>query len=603
MTLQFIHLVLLSAALSLCAACGKVDSRSSSGKVLRMSSGGKINTLDPALAADLVSQHMTANFYDTLLQYDYIARPYKLVPSMLADMPVPADNFTKFKFRLRDDVYFLPDPCFRNTDKNSRRVTSSDVVFSFMRIADSRLYSPGFWLFRDKIKGLDEFREKSAASPPDDFKIYDSIPSGFEIVDDKNFTISLTRPDPRFMYALAMPYASIVSRAAVEYYGEKIAEHPVGSGPFKMAEFLRDYKIAMERNPEFRPEYLRTAENEADRARPLPLLDRIECFIVNQPISAWLLFLQGEMDISALSKDNFDAVVGDDMKLIPALAARGIILVSAPEFQINYIGFCFSDSRLASNENLRKALSLAYDTGKRLKLMNNRIVPANGPLPPGSSGYFPDILNPYAQYNPSLASEYLKKAGFPDGIDPHTGKPLSLSFDQMGNSSQHRQIAELMVDDMKKIGVEIKPALNNKPRFLQKAQKGQLQLFRLSWVGDYPDGENFFQLFYSKNIGASNRAFFKDETYDRMYEEIITMGDSPQRDLKYKEMSLYLIEKCPWIFESYPISFTLIHSWVGNYLPHDFAFAGWKYLSVDNARKKKVVRAFKPIEMQDLRKQ
>jgi ABC-type transport system substrate-binding protein len=567
-------------------------------KTMYISSGGKLKTLDPALASEFASQHMVANFYDTLLQYDYAARPYKLIPSMLAKMPEVSKNQLDYKFTLRDDLFFTDDPCFK--DGKGRKINSNDVIFSLLRIADARLHSPGFWTIRGKIKGLDKFREKTLKNSPYDFNSYQC--EGFEVIDDKTFTIHLKSPYPRLLYVLAMPYACVVPREAIEKYRENFNEHPVGSGPFTMQEWRRNYQITLNRNPKYRQEFFLEASSEEDREKPLPLLDKVVCYLVEQPLSGWLLFLQGELDISTVSKDNFDAVVGDDLKLVPALKKRGIILMRLPEFQINYVGFSFTDPKLKNNLNLRKAVSLAYNTGLRVKHANNNIIPANGPIPPGVPGYDEDFHNPYSQYDIEKAKEFLKEAGYPNGIDPETGQALELSFDLGKSSSQYRQLAELMVHDMKKIGIKIKPVLNNKSRFFQKMRKGKMQLFKISWVGDYPDAENFLQLFYGPNAGSCNRAFYRDTDFDRMYQEIANMPDSPQRTEKYRKMAIYLTGKCPWIFESYPISYRLMHSWLENYLPHDFAFARWKYLSLNPQKRKTAKKAFQPIEMKDLQK-
>jgi len=252
-------------------------------------------------------------------------------------------------------------------------------------------------------------------------------------------------------------------------------------------------------------------------------------------------------------------------------------------------------------EAVRKAISLAYNVDNIRVHYNNQMIPAEGPIPPGVAGNDSKFKNPYSRYNLELAREYMRKAGYPGGIDPAAGEPLSLTYDQNGNSSAYRQLAELMIKDMAKIGIKIVPQLNNKPRFFQKLRKGKFQLFRLSWIGDYPDAENFLQLFYSKNAGSCNRAFFRDAEFDRMFEEIIPMPDSPERTRKYKKMVKYLSSKCPWIFESFAVSYQLNHDWLQNFIPHDFAFSRWKYLNIDAVKRSRMKKNFKPLSFKELR--
>jgi len=505
--------LLLPVLIIFLGGCGEDLSDTSKPNVLYTTPGGKINTLDPALCADLTSADMVGKLYDTLVEYNYTKRPYRLQPSMLARVPLISDDMKEYRFKLRDDLYFQPDKCFGigvDGKPKRRRVTAKDVEFSFLRIGDARLHSSGYWLIRGKISGIGEFREESSELEDDDFSVYDKGCKGIEVIDDYNFVIHLDKPDPRFLYGLAMPYMSIVPREAVELYKADFAEHPVGSGPFMLDYWERNYKIEFTRNPEFREEYFVDALNKADRTRRLPFLDRVVCYQINEAISSWLLFLQGNLDLSAVDKDSFEAIVTDDLQLIPALRKRGIQMMRIPKFQIHYIGFCFTDPILADNKDLRKAISLAYDVQKRVKIWNNQIFPANGPIPSGVAGHNPEFQNPYSEFDLELAKDYLKKAGYPGGIDSKTGKQLELTFDIGGTASTHRQIAELFVEDMDKIGIKIIPALNNWPRFLQKSSKGEVQLYSVSWIGDYPDAENFLQLFYGPNSGSCNRSYYRN---------------------------------------------------------------------------------------------
>jgi ABC-type transport system substrate-binding protein len=589
---------LLGAALS--TGCGRgASAEAADGRVLRLAATDRVDTLDPVLAADLASSLLVSHVYDTLLQYNYAARPYRLEPSMLARMPEVSPDQKEYRFFLRNDLRFADDPCF--PDGLGRDVTSRDVIFSLQRLADARNLSPGWWLLRGKIVGLDEFRERCAAAAPGDLSVYDTPVPGMVAPDDQTLILRLTRPDPRLNYALAMPYTAVVPREAVAGHGAKFAEHPVGSGPFRLVEWRRDYRLILERNPSYRHETWADATAPADRDRPLPYLDRIELSFVREPLAAWLLFLQGELDYNALDKDNFDAVVAPDRGLVPSLGKRGVRLLQMPEFQVNYIGFSFSDPRLARNLPLRRAIGQAMDIDKRIQHSGYRLTPAHGPIPPGVAGYDPDFRNPWQRHDVAAARAHLAEAGFPGGVDPATGKPLELTFDLANTDATSRQIAELMVEDMRQIGIRIQPMLNHKTRFFQKLRQGQVQLFRLSWVGDYPDGENFLQLFYGPNAGSCNRAGFQDPEYDRMYEAVAILPDSAERTAAYRRTATWLADRSPWIFESIPVSYLLLHEWVDNFLPHDFPYARWKYLDVDPVRREARQQSFSPLSLRELR--
>ncbi len=562
-------------------------------RTLYTSGGSRVKTLDPGQADDLASRNMVAAIYDTLLEYDYAAKPYRLIPSMLAEMPKANKTLDIYTFRLRDDLRFAADRCFDGLPESARRITAGDVLYSILRIADRRNHSPVYWLYRGKIRGIDAFYE---AENPD----YEAGIEGFRIIDDLNFEIRLSKPDPRFLYMLAIPNSGIVSRRAVEFYGDEFARHPVGSGPFRLTLWINDYKLQLDRNPDYRIQYFSEAENPADRTRPLPLADRVVFYLVKQPMSSYLMFLQGRLDLNALDKDNLDLVAGGGERLAPALAARGIKLLRVPEFEVRYVGFNFSDPLLGRNLELRRAISLAYNVQRRVEHTNYQLIPAQGPIPPGVAGFDDTFRNPWCADDPEKAKQHLEKAGFKDGIDPATGEKLHFTFDQTGNNSVYRQLGELTIADLAQIGIEIESVLNNNARFYEKLRQGKLQLFRLSWIGDYPDAENFLQLFYSKNIGGCNRIGFSDPEYDRMFEEILPMPDSPERTEKYKAMVRYLSEQVPWVFEGFPIAYQLNHGWLENYIPNDFVFSKWKYLSVNPARREALRKTFKPLSFAEL---
>ncbi len=586
---------------------GYLQKNRSTGKttdnILNVSMGGGVKSLDPALANDFISQYMVANFYDTLLQYSYKKRPYQLETAMLQQMPKINQQLTEYSFKLRDDLFFSNDICFgQNSDKKSRKLTAKDVKYTILRIADSRQYSPLFWMFRGQIVGLDKFREKSSNLSKNDFSIYDENLAGFKIISDREFKIILKAPNPRFLYMFALPNSGVVSHKAVNFYSNDLNEKVVGSGAFLLKKWRRNYLMELEKNNDYRSEYFVDADNIIDRSKKMPLVDKVNCLMVKQPLSSWLLFLQGNLDLSNLAKDSLDAVVSENGELISSLKNRGVNMSRNPQFEVQYIGFNFRDPIFANNLNLRKAISLAYNTDLRIQYLNGQAVNANSPIPPGVAGHQENTKNIYSEYNLKLAKEYLIKAGYKNGINPKTNKPLKLTFDQGGSSTVHRQLGELMQRDMKKIGINIEYKLNNRSRFFQKLRSGNIQMFRLSWVGDYPDGENFLQLFYSGNVGGSNRVSFSDPKYDKMYEEVKNLPNSNKRTKLYYKMVGYLQQQCPWIFESHPITFRLTHSWVRNYVPHDFAFCRWKYLAIDHDMRKKQKKMFRPLSMNELRK-
>ena len=565
-------------------------------------SGGRIRTFDPVYADDLASRDLAGAVFDTLVEYDYTARPYILKPSMLREMPKCSSDFMRYDFVLRDDLVFQAANSLKNTPAEKRKITSFDVRYSILRLADSRLHSPLYYLVRGKIDGIDEFHAKTAKLREGDNRIYDEGIAGFIIRDEHRFSIVLSTPDPRFLYRLALPNMGVVPRAAVEKEGRNFGRRPTGSGAFILQKWINDYKIILKRNPEYRKEFFSAAETPEDRIRPLPLAEKIDISLIRQPMTGYLMFLKGDIDYHALDKDKAD-VAAPGGRLAPALVERGVKLVSFPEFEIRYVGFNFKDPVLAKNLKLRAALTAAYDVRRRVEFTNHQLIPVNCAVPPDVSSSCRDIVHPYAGKSIAEARELLAAAGYKNGIDPATGKPLTLTFDQSGSSTLHRQYGELAAADFARLGVDVSSVLNNKPRFYEKLRQGNIRLFRLSWIGDYPDAENFLQLFYSGNIGGCNRCNYSNPEFDRMYEEAVKLPDSPRRNLLYRRMAELINRDCVWILEGIPLSWQLRHSWLENFQHHDFGFVRWKYLTVNEEKRKKAKSTFTPLSFSDLQKQ
>ena len=542
------------------------------GTHLKFGTSGVIKSLDPSIGSDLVSRNMCGIVYDTLLQYDYPAVPYRLEPSMLAKMPEVSADGTTYRFELRKDLYFHDSEIF--TSANDRRVTSDDVIFSFKRIMDASHNSPVYWIFRNKIKGINDFRK---ATQTDCGGKYPDI-EGLRKIDDRRFEIILNNPDYRFLYFLALPNCGIVSQKAVLADPGIFTKSPIGSGAFKVKKWQKGYKIEFERFHDYREEFFPAAASIADRQRKLPLADNMTFYIFKRNFASWLLFLQKELDMAVLDKDNLDILDDSNGELPPDLKEKNIKLYRTPSFELRYVGFNFRDPVFANNHKLRMALSCAYNLPRRLKHYKGQLLPAPGPIAPGVAGSNPDWQNPYS-YDLERAKKLLREAGYPDGIDPATKEPLTLTFDLNGNSSTHRQLGELMASDMAKIGVKIIPQLNSSPRFFAKMASGQIQLFYLSWAGDYPDAENFLQLFYGPNANSCNRACYRDPVFDAMFKKIIPMPDSEERTRLYRAMSDYISQKTPWIFDGIPVDFQLTHAELENFAPYSFNFNYHKYLN------------------------
>jgi oligopeptide transport system substrate-binding protein len=241
-------------------------------------------------------------------------------------------------------------------------------------------------------------------------------------------------------------------------------------------------------------------------------------------------------------------------------------------------------------------MSLAYNRPERIEIFaNGRAEPAQGPIPPGFIGYDADFRNPYSEFDIEKARRLLAEAGYPEGIGPD-GKRLTLSFETTGTSTGTMQDADFFRQEMKKLGITIEITQNTWTQFQEKLRDGRAQVYGLGWIADYPDPENFLQLFYgpSRSPGPNN-ANYQNPEYDRLFDEMSALSDIDPEESKRKyevcrEMEKMVTGDCPWIFGLYYYSYTLCHKWHRNYKPHAFAYNAMKYESVDPELRMKLSR-------------
>ena len=557
------------------------------GIVVHRSLSAKVKGFDTAHASDVASNVLISQIYEPLMQYSYLERPYKVEPCLAVKMPTISEDQLTCTFKIRKGVYFQDDLCFTAAGGKGRELTAGDFVYSFKRLADFANQSTGWWIFNGRIKGLDEFREMSGKEKGK--TDYGLEVEGLKALDRYTFQIKLKEPYPQLLYILTMSYTAAVPAEAIEFYKDEFLNHPVGTGPFKLKKWTRGSRVVLVRNHNFREEFYPSAGEEGDRelgllddaGKRIPFLDRIDIRVILEDQPMWLEFMSGRLDVSGIPKDNFGSAIGADRRLTPEMKEKGIKLWKCPLLQVTYISFNAEDLLFKNNKLLRQAISLAYDESRVIKMFNDRLIPAVSPIPPGIEGYEKDRVNLYRKFDLGNAKELLGKAGYPGGKD-RDGKQLKLTYEATGTDITTRQRSELFIDDMKSLGIEVDVVYNTWPAFMGKIRKRQAQIFGLTWVADYPDAENFLQLFYGPNSSPGpNNANFDNVRFNKLYERIRTMPDSAERTVIYKEMVDVLIAETPWIFATHPLAYTLQYDWVKNFKPHDVGYNLYKYYRID----------------------
>ncbi len=591
------RLVLLLTGLALCFACALASADAPDrNKVVRHAFRVAESSFDPARESDRYSAFFIEAIYDSLLSYDYLARPVKLVPGVAVAMPDVADGGATYTFRIRQGVHFADDPVFKGT---KRELTAQDFAYSIRRFYDPKLRSPNLYYFEGKIIGADEVMQQAKKTGKYD---YDAPIAGLEVLDRYTLRIRLKEPDYNFQYVMAMPLAMGMAREVVEHYGEDARSHPVGTGPFMLKEWRRSSKIVLEANPHFREEYFtgsrgETPEDNAihDRlqGKRLPIIGRVEVVIIEEPQPRWLAFANGELDYIEDLPNEFVNIVAPGGKLAPNLAKQGVRMQREPQLEITITAFYnmrdpviggYAPEKVA----LRRAMNLGYNQPEELMIARKgQAMSAESPIPPGAAGYDASFHSSAQEYDPSRAKALLDLFGYVDRDgdgyrELPDGRPLLLEFGSTPDASG-RDLDLVWKKSMDAIGINIKfkkarwPDLNKE----SKAAKLQVGSF-LAWYADYPDGDNFLQLLYGPNSSPqSNAANFALPAFDQLYERARRMPDSPERTQLYQQMTKLFLVYAPWRLGVHRVQTHLDQPWLLNYRKHPILYEAWKYLDLD----------------------
>jgi len=565
-------------------------------------------SLDPQVSYDVFGNIVITQIYESLLQYSpFKTDPYELEPCLAEEMPrriKNPDGTETYEIHLKRGLFFQDDPCFPGG--RGREMTAADFVYTFQRIADPAVECPVLSNLQEFIAGLGPAYLEARKAGKFDY----AKPTGaLTVVDDHTFRLNLLKPYPQIQYWLAMPFTAPVPREAVEYYNGKNGRdffkfHPVGCGPYRVAEWSRSRLIRLVRHERYTATRFPTGgwpQTDEARFRPiagaaLPFVDELQLAVIRESIPAWLLFRQGYLDRSGISKDVFNSVITAGQTLSRDLSARGVKLYSDVEPATFYTQFNMEDHVVGKNILLRQALSTAYNEEQANTLFGSGLwVKAEQLLPPGVIGHDPHFTNPYRTQNLAQAEALLKQAGYPKAIAPKTSQPLTLTLEVIANSAEERQMAEFDQGQIQQLGLRCKIEENTFARFQDKQITGHFQMNTGSgWNADYPDPENFFALFYSKNIPpqGSNNTRFSNPEFDRLFERMSTMDNSPERLNIIRQLNAILVEQCPVILGFHRVVFTLYQPWVRRVSSNAMLLegGGMKYVSLDAALRAKKIR-------------
>jgi peptide/nickel transport system substrate-binding protein len=570
---------------------------SAAAKVLRYAFPTSETGFDPAQISDLYSRTVTPHIFEALYAYDPLARPVKVRPCTAAAMPEVSDDFRVWTVRLVPGIVFADDPAFKG---QRRELVAADYVYSFKRLFDPALKSPSYSTIKDEgILGLEELRQQSiAAKQPFD---YDRAVEGLRALDRYTLQFRLAESRPRFINALAAgDIFGAMAREVVEAYGERIAEHPVGTGPFRLARWRRSSLIVLERNPNFRDQFY-AAEPAADdaagqaiaarlRGRRLPMIDRVEISIIDEAQPRWLAFLNDQHDLLQVVPLEFAEMAVPGGKLAPNLAKRDIGMQRQVNPDTTLTVYNMEDPVVGGytpqKVALRRALNLAYDVEREITVVRHgQAVPAQSCVPPHTFGYDPRYRSENSLFDLARAKALLDLYGYVDRNgdgwrEQPDGSPLAIEL-----SSPPDQVYRLLTEVRKKsldaLGVRLTVRIGNWAEQLKAARAGNFMVWTVGSSASTPDGQGALERDYGPASGAANLARFRLAAFDRLYERMKGLPDGPERQALFTEANNLLIAYAPYKVHVHRIVTDLWQPWLVGYRRPLFWQDFWQYVDVD----------------------
>ncbi|MCL4769020.1 MAG: ABC transporter substrate-binding protein [Burkholderiaceae bacterium] len=524
-------------------------------------------------------------------------------------------------------------------ESGTRELVAEDYVYEIKRLAHPRVVSPIFGHMSEYIVGLKALGERLqtenrrlAAEHAERYGPADrNLPwidlrehplEGVEVVDRYTYRVRVKGSYPQFAYWLAMPFFAPMPHEADRFYAQRgmsdgrnlnLDWYPVGTGHYMLVENNPNARMVLQRNPNFRGEPF-PGEGEpadaaagllADAGRTAPLIDRVVYTREKEGIPYWNKFLQGYYDQSGISSDSFDQAVRLDLegeaRLTPEMQEKGIWLRTSVGTTTFYLAFNFLDpvvGGLAERaRKLRQAVSIAVDWEEFISIFSNgRGIAGMGPLPPGIFGYREgrEGLNPVVyewvdgapRRKPiAEARRLLAEAGYPNGRDAATGRPLVLYLDTVQRGPGDKPRFDWYRRQFAKLDIQLEIRATDWNRFQEKIRAGNTQLFFLGWNADYPDPENFMFLLNGPQAraktGGENAANYQNPEYDRLFERMKNMANGPERQAIIDRMTAIARADAPWVWGFHPKDYSLGHGWLHNVKPNHMARNGLKFYRVD----------------------
>ena len=558
-------------------------------KVLHIPFEAADDGFDMVKNANLYSGWVSESIFETLLTYDYLARPAKLVPLTAEAMPTISNNGQTLVFHIKKGIYFTPDPVFRG---KPRELTAQDYAYSIKRFLDPANRSPSIIFVDGKITGMDQLVANAKKTGKFD---YDAPVAGLTTPDRYTLRIELTHTDYNFLYCLTYSSFGAVAREVVEAYPEQLASHPVGTGPYMLKKYIPRSKIILVANPDYRGfiwDFHSSGSAWDDQVvremqgKKMPQIGKIDISIIEEEQARWLSFQNKQLDIDWLPQIATPSALDGD-KLKPMMRDKGIKLFRAITPDITYTIFNFRDPVVGGfslkKNALRRAIIMSYNIDDDIiQLRMGQAIRSEMMVPPGMAGHDPDYRSSIG-YNIPLANQLLDRFGYKRGADGYrtlpNGQALLLKFASTASASA-KTGSEIWKRGLDKIGLRAVFLVNNFADNVKAANECQLMIFGSAWQADFPDGENFLQLLYGPNALHGNNGCYQSPAYDALYKKAVNLPLGPERNALYVQMNRQMEADSAWSLETTRIRNWVMQADIMGFTKHPILNSLFKYMDI-----------------------
>lgn len=502
-----------------------------------------LKSLFPLNITEVTGHRIAEQIYEGLVKFN--DSTLEVVPCIAKSWKITNQGRT-YTFNLRDDVYFHDDPCFKNG--KGRKVTTHDVKYCLDKVCfNNPSENQGFWIFKDIVKGANEYYHSTEKNKKDTTGVI-----GIQVLNDTTIQIELTQPYAVFLARLGLTFAKIYPKEAFEKYGSDMRTHCVGTGPFYIKKIIENQVVFLTKNKNY------WANDE--HGNKLPFLENIKVTFIHEKKTELQEFVAGKSDlVYKFPLEMIDEIIDSDKNLKPNY--KKFQLQHMPSMSLQYYGF-LHQGKIFNNIKVRQAFCYAVDREKLCKytLKNTGFPAIYGMVPPGTGTYNPALVKGYT-YQPQKAKALMAEAGFPNGKN---FPKITLQLNSGG--SRNTQVAEAikkMIEETLNIKIDL--LMIPWAQHTEAVESAKSNFYRLGWIADYPDAENFLNLFHSKHVPKNiteknylNTYRYKNSEYDAIFDKAITMTDDNQRNAMYAKADQKAIDDAVVLPNYYDIDFRLL---------------------------------------------